>query len=121
MVKIKGRVFHGDTKPDLIEKAMVALKPQCPCCVDEDDNELYYDQSTPTSVEILDHTARVWFEYDPDYDEEYDYKWEFYYCVPLYHFWGRKKRENYLKEQRQLSKDRLEKLEALLAELKKRK
>ena len=87
--KPKQRTFIGDSSPAIIEKALAAF--QTPY--------VSWDL-VPTSVELCDDFARVWFEYDPEYGDDADNKWEFSLCVPLYHFWGRKKREQYLKEQR---------------------
>ncbi len=95
MAKKPQRTYKGDTKPVLIEQAITALTP-----ADEE-----RDGPTPTSVELLDDYARVWFEVfaEEDYDVVGD--WSYSMAVPLYHFWGRKKREKYLKEQRKIRDD----------------
>jgi len=94
------RTFRGDTKPKLIEQAIVALTRKYPIGVDDDGNEIYDEPCSPTSVELCDDYALVWFEYDPEYDDDVKYKFEYNHAVPLYHFWGRKRREKYLKEQK---------------------
>ncbi len=92
MAKKQQRTYHGQTKPELIEQAIKGLTPA--------DGER--DGPTPTSVELLDDYARVWFEFFAEDAETYDVAgdWSYSLAVPLYYFWGKKKREKYLKEQR---------------------
>lgn len=98
----KVRQYHGETKPELIEKAIEALTSKYPIGVDEDDNEIWEEPCSPTSVELKENHAVVWFEYfaEDAAEGEMGFDWSYSMSVPLYYFWGRKKREKYLKEQR---------------------
>ncbi len=100
--KKKVREYNGDTDPKLIEQAIKAMAPGYPSDVDEDGNEVWDDPLVPTSVELLDDSARIWYEFDETVDEDGNHvsEFEFSLVVPIYHFWGRKKRDKYLKEQK---------------------
>ena len=106
MAKNKVREFICDTKSDILEKAAAALAPGYPMDVDEDGNEIWEDHCKPTSVELCDDFARVWFEYDPAFGDDVEFKWQYSKILPLFYFWGRKKRDKYLKEQKQLCDER---------------
>ena len=88
--KKKKREYRGNTNPKLIEQAIDALTP-----IYEE-----FSGSIPTSVELFDDYAKVWFEFDEDDAEEgaVVIDWEYFLCVPLYYFWGKKKRDKYMKE-----------------------
>ena len=95
---------HGDTKPELIEKAIEALtSPHEGELIDNDTFVAGRIGDTPTSVELFDDYARVWFEYfEEDAPRDAIVKeWGYYLCVPAYHFWGKKKREKYLRASRE--------------------
>lgn len=111
MTKNKVREFIGNTKPDLLEKATVALAPEYPMGVDNDGNEIRGETPSPTSVELLDDYARVWFEYDPAFGDNVEFKWQYSKAIPLFYFWGKKKRDKYLKEQKQLCDERSKQLD----------
>lgn len=91
----------GDPNPKLIEQALAALQPKY--------GEPWTER--PTSVELWEDKglARIWFEYTVDDMEEaghLGFAWEFSLCIPLYHFWGKKKREKYFKEQKRQCEER---------------
>lgn len=92
MAKKQKREFKGDTNPELLKKALAALQPQ------------YGDPWTekPTSVELFEDRgyARVWFEYEEDHASEISFDWEFSLALPIFYFWGKKKRDKYLKQRR---------------------
>lgn len=82
----------GDPNPKLIDKALAALQPKY--------GEPW--ELVPTSVELEEEFARVWFEFsveDMEREGHLGFEWEFSLTIPLYHFWGKKKREKYFKEQ----------------------
>lgn len=100
--KTQKRVYFGDIKPDLIEKAIVALTSKYPIGVDDEGNEIWEEPCSPSSVELKEAHALVWFEHfaEDAKEGEIAFNWSYSMAVPLYYFWGRKKREKYLKEQR---------------------
>lgn len=90
------------SQAELIKKALAGFQSE------------YCDpwEMIPTSVELDEQkgVARIWFEFPEEIDEGHmTFAWQFSLSVPMYWFWGKKKKDKYLKAQKKEREERLKK------------